>query len=60
MSAVSLSHRRGYAVVASPDYVARWQAKGTPRTLLGSPIASHPLRAERVLDWEFEKDAGQW
>jgi DNA-binding transcriptional LysR family regulator len=58
MIAVSLSLPQRYAVVASPDYVARHGKPRHPRDLLDHRCIRIRFGRGALLDWEFEK-AGQ-
>jgi DNA-binding transcriptional LysR family regulator len=58
MIAVSLSPPQRYAVVASPDYVARHGKPRHPKDLLDHRCIRIRFGRGALLDWEFEK-AGQ-
>jgi DNA-binding transcriptional LysR family regulator len=58
MIAVSLSPPQRYAVVASPDYVARHGKPRHPKDLLDHRCIRIRFGRGTLLDWEFEK-AGQ-
>ena len=58
MIAVSLGPPQRYAVVASPDYVARHGQPGHPKDLLDHRCIRIRFGRGALLDWEFEK-AGQ-
>jgi DNA-binding transcriptional LysR family regulator len=58
MIAVSLSPPQRYAVVASPDYVARHGRPTHPKDLLHHRCIRIRFGRGALLDWEFEK-AGQ-
>ena len=58
MVALSLSGPQRYAVVASPDYVARHGRPKHPRDLLDHRCIRIRFGRGNLLDWEFEK-AGQ-
>jgi DNA-binding transcriptional LysR family regulator len=58
MIAVSLSPPQRYAVVASPDYVARHGKPTHPKDLLDHRCIRIRFGRGGLLDWEFEK-AGQ-
>jgi DNA-binding transcriptional LysR family regulator len=55
MIAVSLSAPQRYAVVASPDYVARHGRPKHPKDLLDHPAIRTRFGSGAMLDWEFEK-----
>ena len=55
MIAVSLSPPQRYAVVASPDYVARHGRPKHPKDLLDHPAIRTRFTSGAMLDWEFEK-----
>ena len=58
MIAVSLGPPQRYAVVASPDYVARYGKPTHPKGLLDHRCIRIRFGRGALLDWEFEK-AGQ-
>jgi DNA-binding transcriptional LysR family regulator len=55
MIAVSLSGPQRYAVVASPDHVARHGAPKHPKDLLDHAAIRTRFSNGAMLDWEFEK-----
>jgi DNA-binding transcriptional LysR family regulator len=55
MIAVSLSPPQRYAVVASPDYVARHGRPKHPKDLLDHGAIRTRFASGAMLDWEFEK-----
>src|SRR5215469_9818669 len=55
MIAVSLSGPQRYAVVASPDYVAKHGRPKHPKDLLDHPAIRTRFSNGAMLDWEFEK-----
>ena len=55
MIAVSLGGPQRYAVVASPDYVARHGAPKHPKDVLDHPAIRTRFSNGAMLDWEFEK-----
>jgi DNA-binding transcriptional LysR family regulator len=55
MIAVSLGGPQRYAVVASPDYVARHGRPKHPKDLLDHPAIRTRFGSGAMLDWEFEK-----
>jgi DNA-binding transcriptional LysR family regulator len=55
MIAVSLGPPQRYALVASPDYVARHGRPKHPRDLLGHACIRVRFSSGVMLDWEFEK-----
>jgi DNA-binding transcriptional LysR family regulator len=55
MIAVSLGGPQRYAVVASPDYVARHGAPKHPKDLLDHAAIRTRFTSGAMLDWEFEK-----
>jgi DNA-binding transcriptional LysR family regulator len=55
MIAVPLSPPQRYAVVASPDYVARHGKPEHPKDLLGHACIRVRFGRGTILDWEFEK-----
>jgi len=55
MIAVSLGGPQRYAVVASPDYVARHGKPKHPKDLLDHACIRTRFGSRRIPDWEFEK-----
>ncbi len=55
MIAISLGLPQRYALVASPDYLARHGRPKHPRDLLDHACIRIRLSSDAMLDWEFEK-----
>jgi DNA-binding transcriptional LysR family regulator len=55
MVAVSLGPPQRYALVASPDYLAKHGRPKHPRDLLDHPCIRIRFSSGAMLDWEFEK-----
>lgn len=55
MVAISLAPPQRYALVASPDYLARHGRPKHPRDLLGHACIRIRFSSGALLDWEFEK-----
>jgi DNA-binding transcriptional LysR family regulator len=55
MIAVSLSGPQRYAVVASPDYIARHGRPKHPKDMLNHACIRTRFGSGMLLDWEFEK-----
>src|SRR5262245_49815657 len=55
MNAVSLGPPQRYALVTSPDYLARHGRPKHPRDLLGHACIRVRFSSGAILDWEFEK-----
>ena len=56
MIAVPLGPAQRYAIVASPDHVARHGFPERPEDLLKRPCIRHRFPSGAMLSWEFEKD----
>jgi DNA-binding transcriptional LysR family regulator len=56
MIAVPIGPPQRYAVVASPDHVARHGSPERPEDLLKRPCIRHRFPSGAMLPWEFEKD----
>jgi len=56
MIAVPLGPAQRYAIVASPDHVARHGFPERPEDLVKRPCIRHRFPSGAMLSWEFEKD----
>jgi DNA-binding transcriptional LysR family regulator len=55
MIAVPIGPRHAFAVVATPDYFARFGKPLTPRDLAGKPCIRYRFMSGTLYDWEFER-----